>query len=527
MKSLQQSGFYIVAAIAVAAAVVYPIWHWEVDRIEVPPGKFLVLVSRWGKNLPEDEIVAPDESYKGVMLRPLAEGRHFYNPLLWSYEIHDMVNVPLGQCLVVTRKFGKPIAKERLAQGDILAKENPENPIEGERGILREVKLPGSYRLNPHAYEWALVPAVEVQVHQVGVRTLKVGQDPQQMESDLARGHYVVDDGFRGVQRSIVPPGTYYVNPYVETIVPFEVRSHRVELTDISFPSRDGFILKPHVMVEYAAQPHRASEMLARLSEGGVMHQEDATPEQQAENEILQQVILPHMRGYARLEGSNFDARDFIVTTAENEAKKEINAREVLQTALLEKVKPRCEELGVEIRAVTLAEMLPPVELSDQIAMRELARVEREKNLVQMKQYKGAQELKAKEGLQQQAKEKVEAETRLIQAKTQADQLKEVEESRLKQDLANADIRLEAARKQSEALLTKGKGDAAVITQQNEAEVSGLSKAVQGFTSIQHFAQFQILSKIAPALNEVFASDDGEFAEIFSKYMTPANAKDQ
>lgn len=525
MKPGPRFGVVALGIFALLALVAYPIWHWEVDRVEVGPGEFLVLVSSWGTNLGENEIVAPDTSYKGVMLKPLSEGRHFYNPLFWERKIYPMVSVPPGQCLVLTRKFGQPIPVERQQLGDILAHENAENPIEGERGILREVRLPGSYRINPYAYDWLPVPAVEIQVNQIGVRTLKVGNDPQKMTVDPTRGNYVVDDGFRGVQRATVPPGTYYINPYVESIIPVDVRSHRVELTDITFPSRDGFILKPHVLVEYAVQPDRAPEMLVRLTDDGIIHQEDSTPEEKQGNEILQKVILPHIRGYCRLEGSNFDARDFIVTVNDKDPNKTVNAREVLQKALLEKVKPRCEELGVEIRAVTLADMLPPAELAEQIAQRELARVELEKNQAQMRQYKGQQELRAKEALQQQAKEKVEAETRLIQAKTRADQLSEVETSRLKQDLANADIRLEAGRKQAEAMLTKGKGETAVITQQNEAEVSGLSKAVQGFGSIHSFAQYHIVSKLAPALNEVFASDEGDFAKIFSGFLSPPNGE--
>ena len=46
------------------------------------------------------------------------------------------------------------------------------------------------------------------------------------------------------------------------------------------------------------------------------MHQQDETTEEQLDNEILQKVILPHIRGYARIEGSNFDARDFILAAA-------------------------------------------------------------------------------------------------------------------------------------------------------------------------------------------------------------------
>ncbi len=62
----QRWGLFAVVA-AVALMLVYQIWLWEIERVEVPPGKFLVLVHRWGKNLDEGQIVAPDDSYKGVM----------------------------------------------------------------------------------------------------------------------------------------------------------------------------------------------------------------------------------------------------------------------------------------------------------------------------------------------------------------------------------------------------------------------------------------------------------------------------
>jgi regulator of protease activity HflC (stomatin/prohibitin superfamily) len=191
-----------------------------------------------------------------------------------------------------------------------------------------------------------------------------------------------------------------------------------------------------------------------------------------------------------------------------------------MQRELLEKVKDRCKDLGVEIRAVTLADLLPPKELSDQIAQRELARVEREKNLALVKQHKAQQELAAKTGLKQQAKEKVAAETRLVQATTKAEQLKEVEMSRLTQDLKNAEVELEAARDQASATMAKGEAEAKVITLKNEAEVAGLQTAVQGFSSIDYFAQYHILEKLAPALTEIFASDDSDFARLFAEYMS-------
>ena len=57
-------------------------WQWEVERVDVKTDTYLVLVHRWGKDLPEDEMVAPDDSYKGVMLAVKQEGRHFVVPVL-------------------------------------------------------------------------------------------------------------------------------------------------------------------------------------------------------------------------------------------------------------------------------------------------------------------------------------------------------------------------------------------------------------------------------------------------------------
>ena len=136
----------------------------------------------------------------------------------------------------------------------------------------------GSYRINPYAYASELVPAVEIRVDQVGVQSLKVGKDPSDLPVDPQRGSYVVPAGYRGIQEQTVPPGTYYINPYAEVIVPVEVRSHKAELTDIEFPSRDGFLLQPRVVVEYAVQAAKAPEMLVRLTDEGILHQRDETP---------------------------------------------------------------------------------------------------------------------------------------------------------------------------------------------------------------------------------------------------------
>src|SRR5262249_4905493 len=285
------------------------------------------------------------------------------------------------------------------------------------------------HRINPHAYSYKLIDAVEIKAEQVGVRTLKVGKDPRDRllnPNNQVSDRYVVPEGYQGVQRKAEPPGTYYPHPYLETIFPIDVSTHQVCLTDVEFPSKAGFILKPRLKVEYKVTAETAPELFVRLSDGGQIHQEDKTEEQKKQNEILQKIILPRLRGFARIEGSNFDARDFLGAASENQ--KNVNNLEYFQTVLAEHVKPKCQAVCIDIQSVTLESMAMPAELTDQIKERDLARVKQEKNKSLIAQYTSEQSLKAAtEALSKQAKEKVEAETRLKQAKTLASQKMEVE----------------------------------------------------------------------------------------------------
>jgi hypothetical protein len=506
-----------IGVVVAALLLLQQFWHWEVERQEVPPNHFLVRVHLWGKNLEPDEIIALDEDHKGVLLDVLPEGRHFLNPLAWSCEIHKATIVPPGKCLVQTRKYGKKVPPERLARGEFLA--GPD-----ERGIVPEVLLPGKYYINPHAYDVAEQNALEIRHYQVGVRTLLWGKDPQELK-DAKRSVYVVPDGYRGVQEKTVPPGTYYFNPYVETIVPIDTRSHRVEFKDIRFPSLDGFHLNPHVLVVYRVTPEKAPELLVTLSTNAKLHQADGTEKEQQENEILQKVILPLIRGYGRIEGSKYNARDFISQPTGPRQAKAVNPRERLQHELMDKVTPICKDLGIAIEAITLADMDTSndelVKLAEIISERERTRVTREKFQQQIEQYKTEQQQKAADALVVQKGKKVQAETRRKVEMTNAQKLTEIEEKKLEQERKAAQVRLEAARDRVKATISKGKAEAAVINAQNEAEVSGLRTAVQGFPSADQFAQYQVITRMAPALAEIFASDSSDFARLFAEYLTP------
>jgi hypothetical protein len=493
-------------------------WVWCFWRVEVPPGYSLVRFHLWGKDLPEDEILATNESYKGVMAEMLPEGRYFLNPFEWRTELVPMVEVPAGKVLVQTRLYGKRISDARLATGDFLARDD-------ERGVVGDVLRPGKYRLNPYAYRWQEFPVVEVKAGEVGVCTLKIGTDPTDVKGGGPSNVYVVPEGTRGVQKTYLPSGTYYVNPYVKDIVAVDTRSHPVEFTDIEFPSKDGFKIKLHVTVTYKVQEAKAPELFVMLSNDGRLPQGYKMPEEMAANPILQKVVLPLIRGQVRLEGSSMSARDFVAQSSRAAEADKDNPRERLQKRLMKDAEDSdCKKLGIVIESINVGQTEMDADLkalAEQIAARELARLEDEKNKSLIEQHKQQQELKAKEALKQQEAEKVKAQTQLDVAEIEAHQRLEVQKAKLEKDKEAANILLSAALKEAQSVKALGEADAKLIDKQNEAEVAALKTAVRGFSSPEQYAQYQVLLRLAPALKEVFASDTGDFARLFAAYMTP------
>jgi hypothetical protein len=271
--------------------------------------------------------------------------------------------------------------------------------------------------------------------------------------------------------------------------------------------------------------PERAPEALVRLTDDGVLHQDDDTPEKIARNPILQKVILPQVRGFVRLEGSNYSAKDFIIVDSEKQGTATVNYRKKLQDALLAKVKPRCAELGIEVRAINLAQMELPQDLREQIALRDTARQELEKNKALIGKFKQEQQYAATKAKEKRSELEVSAKTRLIEATQLAEQKKAVLQAQLKQELESAQIKLDAARNTAKAILAAAQSEADVINAKNKAEVAGLRTSVQGLGGAAAFAQYHVVQRLAPALQEIFAGDDSDFAKLVAGYLMPAPPK--
>lgn len=105
------------------------------------------------------------------------------------------VYVRPGQHLVITAKDGEP-----LPSGHVLAEA-------GQKGIQREVLGEGWHFVLPVIYTTELEKNTDVPPGKVGIVTAKGGKP-------LPPGRLLAEEGEQGIQRKVLPPGTYRINLY-------------------------------------------------------------------------------------------------------------------------------------------------------------------------------------------------------------------------------------------------------------------------------------------------------------------------
>lgn len=480
--------------------VLYQVWQWFFCRIEIEPGMVGVLIAKTGKDLPPGEIIATDSRYKGIQLQVLPEGRHFYDPIFWDWEIRPMVEVPLKHVGVRICYYGRDFTEEEIKSGKIIADE-------GQKGIQKEVLMPGKYRINPYAEKIEIHPAVEVPAGYVGVvcwvggTTSMFRENTDLDNKDDLQSQFLVEDGQKGVSKKVLTPGLHYLNPYLCQVYLMDCRSQRFELHGkdaLKFPSSDAFEITVSLAVEWAIDPKRAPEIYVRIGE---MHPE---PEK---NEILQKVIIPTIRGYGRIEGSKYTALDYISG----------NSRQVFQNTLFEKIKITCEPKGIIIKSVLINDIEPPQEIARPIREREIAKEELNKNKNQLLQAQAEQSLARSEEMVKLERERVLAYTKnkvkVIEAQNKQKVALINQEKRLKMELTL----YEAAKKQAEAILSRGKAQADVITMNALAEIEGIKQTIESFKTAENFAYYEFITKIAPSFKFILANTEGMFGNIFQK----------
>jgi regulator of protease activity HflC (stomatin/prohibitin superfamily) len=498
-----------IAGLVLAIGVAYGLYVWTVKRVEVGPGKVLVLLRKNGsKSLPGDQLVVPappptgDPRYaewekiygdcNGVLEQVYPTGVYFnFSP--WDYErdVVDIGNadVPADKLAVVIRKFGSS-----LPAGQVLA-----DPTADQRGPLPGILQPGKYYqyANPYAYEIRLVDPIQVNAGYRGVVTVMAAKQPKQPDE------YLVGDGEQGVQGRTEPEGLRYVNPFERRVTPITVRSQRFEMTGdeaIAFPSSDSFDIRMEGFVEWSIDPAKLPQIYVQYAEGG-----ELLPF------VQEKVILPYARSFSRLVGSQYAARDFISG----------DTKLAFQRDFETKLRDACASQGITILQALVRDIVPPDSIKNPINEREIAKQQINTLNQQIEVAKSSAELATQEAMADQNTAIGEANKQVVTLTKKAEQNRDVAVTKAQQDLAVAGLKLQAAQKQADAQLATGRAAADVILFQKQAEAEPLKAQVDAFGGGDAYAQFLYYQKVAPSMKSILANTDGPFADLLKQMSTP------
>ena len=316
---------------------------------------------------------------------------------------------------------------------------------------------------------------------------------------------FLVREGQKGVSKEVLTPGTHYLNPYVAQVALMDCRSQKFDLAGddaLQFPSSDAFDMNVLMTVEWAIDPARAPEIFVRIGEMNVNHEK---------NEILQKVLIPAIRGYGRIEGSKYSALDYIMGIS----------RQIFQNTLYEKIKHTCESKGILIKSVLINDIEPPQDIATPIREREIAKEELNRNKSQLLQAKAEQSLARSEEMVKLERERVLAGTqnkvKIIDAQNKQQIALINQERRLKMEATF----LEAAGREAEAILSRGKAGADVVLMKANAEAEAIKMSITAFKNPENYAYFEFVTRIAPSLHAIFANTEGVFGRIFSGIVAP------
>jgi len=532
---------------------------WVTFRIYVPPDKCAVLIRKMGDALPSDQRVATEPGQRGIQAEVLSPGRHFYNPLIWDWEIKPLTVVPSGnpstwewihslderqrdelragtfvfkgefpKIGVVTRKVG-PTAPD----GRVIV-----DRASGYQGILREVLTPGTYKINPYVYEVELYPAVVIPAGFVGVVTNLFGEAIARTDSpaaervdppdaaDLSEEEMVsfvpalAQPGQRGTLHDVLQPGVYFINPKLQKVTLIEIGFNEYSQVKVSesenyripFPSDTGYDIKVGVTVVWGVDPQHAAEIINEF--GNI-------------DRVLDKVISPQLRSIARNVGSNYAARDFI----------QGEKRELFQRALTAELQRVCQAKNIEVLLALVREIevhAPGTRGDAGDVTEDLKRtiqesyIAIEKQITKEKQ-RDAAAVRAK--LEEERKkiditrETIQAETRIAVADTLAEAEKEAAQIDAQAALEVAGIQQEVAQLDAKRIEILGQANADVERFQKDAEAEGYELLVGAFGSGYAFNMYTFAENFEPDSIRLFFAGDGTFWTDLSRFEELGAAK--
>ncbi len=439
-----------------------------------------LFVASGGQRGPQVDILTPG-TYRILTQSVPLEGGSEVKPGLFTIRLYDATVINENQIGLVEALDGAP-----LNPGDYVAesKEGHDNFQDGhefinksgQRGPQKDILLPGTYYINPQLFKVIPETAKEVKPGEVAVIVSNTGRDPsddirrqmaakvrqrmereekEQAEQSAARldkiddgrtaeeiktelmsgdpadrrldegAHeaYVVPEGYRGIQETVVGPGRYYVNTLAITPIIIPTTNQTVEWTagevvntfnPFEVISKDGFTMQLEVRVVFRVKPEDAPFMVAKI--GGI-------------ERLIQNVMHPLIDSIFRNQASESSAMAYLQNRHEEQERAEARVRAHL-------LKYHVDVVNVLICHIHLPE--------------ELMKTQTEKILAEQRQ-----------NMYNAQREAEEKRIQLEKTKSQADNQK---------DLMAATVGVEIAGKRSEQRKAEADGEAHYILQTGKAE---------------------------------------------------------
>ena len=506
VRSANQGASWMAAVVAACIFCGGVMWLIYTEFcIDVPARHMAILIRKTGKDITNDDEVAPDLDHKGIQKEVLLEGRYFmtYNPWDWGWKIIPQLEIPDGKLGVRVRLHG-----DDLPYGEFLARK------ENEKGIVPGVLRPGRHAINPYVMDVTLFDPVIVPAGSRGIVTNLAGPiptKPEQYWQGADKSHsqmLLVQPGFRGVEKDTLEPGTYYINPYETAISLVDCRNQRFNLAvkrDMGFPSKDGFWVSLDGIIEFHVKPEMAAQVFMLYNE-----QENG---ERIDEEIVRKIILPAARSFCRIQGSNNLGRDFIQGSTRTQF------QESFQTSM----RAKCEPLGIESVQALITRINPPEQIAKPVRDREIAKQQELQYQQQILQQKSEEQLAVEKELVLQKQALVKAEQEVIKVTTEALREQEVAQTKSQEKLAVAQFKLEATKDEAAAITSRGKAAAEVVQFKNEAEAAGWQRAVEAFSGNgAQYAQFVMYQKLSAAYRQIMVNTaDSPIMKIFEKFNDP------
>lgn len=167
---------------------------------------------------------------KGPQTDFIPPGTYRLNTKFFNVIMEPITSITQGNIGVVTATDGAPMDAGRLLARAVTGHNNYQDGTAfltsgGQKGPQLDILLPGKYRINTRMFQVIEHPAVIVNSGSVGLVTAKDGDQlpPAELIADSVEGHdsyqnaaaFLTGRGQRGPQLDVLPPGTYYINPYM------------------------------------------------------------------------------------------------------------------------------------------------------------------------------------------------------------------------------------------------------------------------------------------------------------------------